>query len=277
MLGALAYKGRDNARIPMPWDASPGAGFTTGTPWLDVHPLSAPSTPPHRSTTRLGPLALPRLIALRHAEPCVAHGDFRMLLADHPQLYCFERLLGDRLLVVANLSSAADMVPDLELAACGRGPARRVRPRLHCRPHRPARSLGVPGLSTEIGETAGPTRPRRYRRSTRWGVVTEQWGSLVPRTIQVLAASAALTLLTLRRAAGGGGRLPPALAGRDCGGAGTRASRPRPGARRRHGRAARVPVPSRDGGTGRSPAQGARARDAGVLEEGAGVPGHPGR
>ena len=31
----------------------------------------------------------------------------------------------------------------------------------------------------------------------RWGVVTEQWGSLVPRTIQVLAASAALTLLTL--------------------------------------------------------------------------------
>jgi oligo-1,6-glucosidase len=42
-----------------------------------------------------------------------------MLLADHPQLYCFERSFGDtRLLVVANLSSAADIVADLsELAA----------------------------------------------------------------------------------------------------------------------------------------------------------------
>jgi oligo-1,6-glucosidase len=60
-----------------------------------------------------------RIIALRHAEPCVAHGTFRMLLADHEQLYCFERSFGDtRLLVVANLSSAADVVPDLsELAA----------------------------------------------------------------------------------------------------------------------------------------------------------------
>jgi alpha-glucosidase len=31
-------KGRDPARTPMPWDTSPHAGFTTGTPWL---PLSA--------------------------------------------------------------------------------------------------------------------------------------------------------------------------------------------------------------------------------------------
>jgi len=42
-----------------------------------------------------------------------------MLLADHEQLYCFERSLDDtRLLVVANLSSAGDVVADLsELAA----------------------------------------------------------------------------------------------------------------------------------------------------------------
>jgi hypothetical protein len=41
-----------------------------------------------------------------------------MLLADHEQLYCFERVLGDRrLLVLANLSSTADVVADLsELA-----------------------------------------------------------------------------------------------------------------------------------------------------------------
>jgi hypothetical protein len=42
-----------------------------------------------------------------------------MLLADDPQLYCFERSWGGtRLLVVANLSSAGEVIPVLsELAA----------------------------------------------------------------------------------------------------------------------------------------------------------------
>jgi len=97
------------------WDASPGAGFTPGTPWLDFHPLSgsvnaaAQLDDPHSVFSHYR-----RLIALRHAEPCVAHGTFRMLLSDHKKLYCFERSFGDtRLLVVANLSSAADVIPDL--------------------------------------------------------------------------------------------------------------------------------------------------------------------
>ncbi|BBZ26762.1 hypothetical protein MMAD_10570 [Mycolicibacterium madagascariense] len=30
---------RDNARAPMRWDASPTGGFTTGHPWLPVHPV----------------------------------------------------------------------------------------------------------------------------------------------------------------------------------------------------------------------------------------------
>lgn len=29
--------GRDNARLPVHWDASPNAGFTTGSPWIRVH------------------------------------------------------------------------------------------------------------------------------------------------------------------------------------------------------------------------------------------------
>ncbi|MGK5436571.1 alpha-amylase family glycosyl hydrolase [Faecalibacterium prausnitzii] len=39
----LALRSRDNARTPVQWDDSPNAGFTTGTPWIEVIPSSSPS------------------------------------------------------------------------------------------------------------------------------------------------------------------------------------------------------------------------------------------
>ena len=39
-LRVVGERSRDNGRTPMPWDGSPAAGFTTGTPWLAV-PQSA--------------------------------------------------------------------------------------------------------------------------------------------------------------------------------------------------------------------------------------------
>ena len=29
---------RDQGRTPVQWDASPGAGFTSGTPWIAINP-----------------------------------------------------------------------------------------------------------------------------------------------------------------------------------------------------------------------------------------------
>ena len=37
-LRAIERNGRDNARTPFQWSAAPGAGFTTGTPWLRINP-----------------------------------------------------------------------------------------------------------------------------------------------------------------------------------------------------------------------------------------------
>lgn len=99
--------GRDNARTPMLWDASPHAGFTTGTPWL-------PANPNHVEINAAAARAdedsvfhhYRRLIALRRSEPVVALGDFTMLLHDDEQVYAFTRRHGDvELLVAANLSS----------------------------------------------------------------------------------------------------------------------------------------------------------------------------
>ena len=37
IMNYIRLKSRDNARTPMQWDDSTGAGFTTGTPWADIN------------------------------------------------------------------------------------------------------------------------------------------------------------------------------------------------------------------------------------------------
>lgn len=60
-----------------------------------------------------------RLIDLRHREPVVVDGDYRLLLADDAQVWAYVRTLGHaRLLVAANLSSqpaSADLGGDAVL------------------------------------------------------------------------------------------------------------------------------------------------------------------
>ncbi|MFC4785969.1 glycoside hydrolase family 13 protein [Nocardioides sp. MAHUQ-72] len=118
VLASLRAMGRDNARTPMQWDASPHAGFTSGTPWIAVNP-------DHSEVNAEAALADPdsvfhhyrRLIALRKSEPAVAHGDFTMLLPDDPVVYAFTRRLGDvELLTVANFSGrpVCPAVPEWE-------------------------------------------------------------------------------------------------------------------------------------------------------------------
>jgi oligo-1,6-glucosidase len=106
VLASLRQMGRDNARTPVQWDATSHAGFTSGTPWIAVNPnfveinaeaaLAAEGSVFHHYR---------RLIALRHTEPVVAHGDFTMLLARDPVVYAFTRRLAEvELLVLGNFS-----------------------------------------------------------------------------------------------------------------------------------------------------------------------------
>jgi oligo-1,6-glucosidase len=121
VLTALRRMSRDNARTPVQWDASPSAGFTTGTPWLPVNPdhrdwnAAAQRDDPHSVLAHYR-----RLIALRHDLPVVALGDFAMLLPDHEDVYAFTRSLDrDVLLVVCNLSRTPYPLGDLLPEAVG--------------------------------------------------------------------------------------------------------------------------------------------------------------
>jgi oligo-1,6-glucosidase len=105
-LTAMAKVGRDNARTPMQWDASPTAGFTTGEPWLPVNPNRAWLN----ATAQVGKEGsvfehYRALIALRHEHPVFAVGDFTGVLESDPDVWAYIRTDGrQKLLVVANCS-----------------------------------------------------------------------------------------------------------------------------------------------------------------------------
>ena len=114
-LASLAQHNRDNARTPMQWSGYPGAGFTTGVPWIAINPNSARINAVAQVGTEGSVFEFyRRLIALRHSEPVIAHGDFRMLLPDDPAVYAFTRSWeGQELLVLGNVGAAA-VEPDVD-------------------------------------------------------------------------------------------------------------------------------------------------------------------
>lgn len=102
MMCYLKEISRDNARTPMQWDASPNAGFTTGTPWIRVNPN-------YKEINAQAAVADPdsvfhyyqELIRLRHTLPVIVYGRFEGLLEDSETIYAYRRLLDGQVLTVA--------------------------------------------------------------------------------------------------------------------------------------------------------------------------------
>ena len=109
LLLAMNRKGRDQGRTPVQWDASPAAGFTSGTPWIAVNPDHVDVN----AAAQVGAADsvfehYRQLIALRHTDPVVTDGEFELLLAEHPVIWAFVRRGRDaELLVAANFSADA--------------------------------------------------------------------------------------------------------------------------------------------------------------------------
>ncbi|OUO32478.1 DUF3459 domain-containing protein [Olsenella sp. An290] len=97
-------RSRDDGRTPMQWTAEPGAGFTTGTPWLSI-PANHAQVNAEAEVGAEGSLFeyYRALIRLRHESDLVAEGAVRFLDAgaEAPKVIAYERTLGDERLVVA--------------------------------------------------------------------------------------------------------------------------------------------------------------------------------
>ena len=109
MMRYIRCKGRDNARTPMQWDDSEQAGFTTGTPWIEVNPNYTEINAKEQVEREDSVFHYyQKLIRLRHQNEIIVYGDYELLLADHPALYVYTRTLGEeKLLVICNFSKEA--------------------------------------------------------------------------------------------------------------------------------------------------------------------------
>ena len=103
---------RDNARTPMQWSAGEGAGFTSGTPWLQINRNHTEINAEADMASEDGVHAFyKKMIALRKATPALLEGSFGELYAKG-SVYMFERVSGDERYVAAmNFSGREAKLP----------------------------------------------------------------------------------------------------------------------------------------------------------------------
>ncbi|GMB08826.1 oligo-1,6-glucosidase [Thermolongibacillus altinsuensis] len=107
ILKAIHYRGRDNARTPMQWDATENAGFTTGTPWINVNPNYREINVEQALKDENSIFHYyKKLIRLRKEHEIIVYGSYELILEDDEQIYAYMRRLNDeQLLVITNFSA----------------------------------------------------------------------------------------------------------------------------------------------------------------------------
>ncbi len=108
-------QGRDPARTPMAWDASPHAGFGAAEPWLPLHADWASRNVEVLDADPRSILALHRrLIALRRAHAALRLGGYGAISAER-RIFVFERSLADdRVAIALNFGDrpeTSDLIP----------------------------------------------------------------------------------------------------------------------------------------------------------------------
>ncbi|HUG60460.1 MAG TPA: alpha-amylase family glycosyl hydrolase, partial [Methylomirabilota bacterium] len=107
VLAMIHAKGRDNARTPMQWTDGANAGFTAGTPWIKVNPNHVDiNVERERGDPDSVLNYYKRLIALRKENAIMVYGRYRLIAAEHEEIYAYIREYADRrLLVILNFRS----------------------------------------------------------------------------------------------------------------------------------------------------------------------------
>lgn len=99
----LQERSRDNSRTPMQWNQEAQAGFTKGTPWLQViHNYKEINVENqlHKEGSILEYYR--KLIQLRKAYPIIAKGSYEPLLPEHTSVFAYKRVYENISMIVLN-------------------------------------------------------------------------------------------------------------------------------------------------------------------------------
>ena len=92
---------RDNGRTPFQWDASDNAGFTNGTPWLKVNSnYTQVNVAAQQDDANSELNYFRRMVKLRKDNLTLVYGEYKLLLSDHPDVYCYTRTLDNETILV---------------------------------------------------------------------------------------------------------------------------------------------------------------------------------
>ncbi|MCI8879496.1 MAG: alpha,alpha-phosphotrehalase [Clostridiaceae bacterium] len=112
-LETLRQRSRDNGRTPMQWDDRPNAGFTDGTPWIQLPENYRTINVEAELQDQDSILHFYKaLIRLRKENPLISDGKIEFLYPDETRLLAYRRFLGnDSLWVFNNLSGKELSLP----------------------------------------------------------------------------------------------------------------------------------------------------------------------
>ncbi|KAL4748206.1 hypothetical protein BDW72DRAFT_195978 [Aspergillus terricola var. indicus] len=124
IMDGLRVLARDHSRLPMQWDDSPEAGFTTGVPWMRTHDLYREINVKRQEGDPDSVLSFWKKVLLlrKKYRHLFIHGAFEVLDFENLETFCFVKARGEQqALVVLNFSAAeqpfiqSEMAADMEL------------------------------------------------------------------------------------------------------------------------------------------------------------------
>ncbi|KAL4738946.1 glycoside hydrolase superfamily [Aspergillus similis] len=120
IMDGLRVLARDHSRLPMQWDDSPKAGFTTGVPWMRTHDLYRQINVKRQEGDSDSVLSFWKKVLLlrKKYRHLFIHGTFEVLDFENLDTFCFVKCRGvQRALVVLNFSAAEQPFTEREMTA----------------------------------------------------------------------------------------------------------------------------------------------------------------
>ncbi|TMW70591.1 alpha,alpha-phosphotrehalase [Alteribacter natronophilus] len=103
LMESIKQKSRDNSRTPVQWDDTENAGFTNGTPWINVasnyKTINAEAALADRNSVYYH---YRELIRLRKEYDIITHGNYKLLLPEDQNVFAYVRETEDEKLLVVN-------------------------------------------------------------------------------------------------------------------------------------------------------------------------------